>query len=53
MTAIVGSKLAQRYAGPDVDAIKAVAKAHEDRSLSDFERLLQEHKAGESGWIGI
>jgi 26S proteasome regulatory subunit N6 len=44
VTAIVGSKLAQRYAGPDVDAIKKVAKAHEDRSLADFERLLKEHK---------
>lgn len=26
--------------------MKAVAKAHEDRSLSDFERLLKEHKKG-------
>ena len=26
--------------------MKAIAKAHEDRSLSDFERMLQEHKKG-------
>ncbi|SCV67482.1 BQ2448_5093 [Microbotryum intermedium] len=44
VTSIIAGKLAQRYAGPQVDAIKAVAKAHEDRSLSDFERLLKEHR---------
>lgn len=46
MTAIIGEKLAQRYAGPEVEAMKAVARAHEERSLSDFERLLKEHKKG-------
>ncbi|SCZ93789.1 BZ3500_MvSof-1268-A1-R1_Chr6-3g08885 [Microbotryum saponariae] len=46
VTSIIAGKLAQRYAGPQVDAIKAVAKAHEDRSLSDFERLLKEHRKG-------
>lgn len=46
MTAIIGGKLAQRYAGPEVEAMKAVARAHEERSLSDFERLLKEHKKG-------
>ncbi|KAK4701528.1 hypothetical protein P7C70_g4702, partial [Phenoliferia sp. Uapishka_3] len=46
VTAIVSGKLAQRYAGPDVEAMKAVANAHSDRSLDDFEKLLQEHKKG-------
>ncbi|KAI5476139.1 26S proteasome non-atpase regulatory subunit 11 [Pseudohyphozyma bogoriensis] len=44
VTAIVSGKLAQRYAGPEVDAMKAVAKAHEERSLSEFERLLGVHQ---------
>ncbi|GAA5859944.1 hypothetical protein JCM1840_001808 [Sporobolomyces johnsonii] len=44
VSSIISGKLAQKYAGPDVDALKAVAKAHEDRSLADFERLLQERK---------
>lgn len=46
VNAIVAGKLAQRYAGPDVEAMKAVANAHSDRSLDDFETLLQEHKKG-------
>uniref|UniRef100_A0A0K3CGU6 BY PROTMAP: gi/647401714/emb/CDR48069.1/ RHTO0S16e00606g1_1 [Rhodosporidium toruloides] n=1 Tax=Rhodotorula toruloides TaxID=5286 RepID=A0A0K3CGU6_RHOTO len=41
---IVAGKSAQRYAGPDVEAMKAVAKAHEERSLQDFERELKDRK---------
>ncbi|KAK4056052.1 26S proteasome regulatory subunit rpn6 [Microbotryomycetes sp. JL221] len=44
VTAIIGGKLAQKYAGPDVDAMKAVASAHEERSLAAFEDLLKRHK---------
>ncbi|POY74240.1 hypothetical protein BMF94_2678 [Rhodotorula taiwanensis] len=41
---IIGGKAAQRYAGPEVEAMKAVAKAHEDRSLQQFELELRERK---------
>ncbi|GAA5843857.1 hypothetical protein JCM11251_003535 [Rhodosporidiobolus azoricus] len=44
VTSITASKTAQRYAGPDVDAMKAVAKAHGERSLGEFERILGERK---------
>ncbi|GAA5894960.1 hypothetical protein JCM8208_000074 [Rhodotorula glutinis] len=45
VAAIAGGKSAAKYAGKEVDAIKAVAKAHEERSLGDFERVLRERKA--------
>lgn len=48
VAAIAGGKSAAKYAGNEVDAIKAVAKAHEERSLGDFERVLRERKAGAS-----
>ncbi|GAA6063938.1 hypothetical protein JCM10212_002136 [Sporobolomyces blumeae] len=41
---IATGKLAQKYAGADTDAMKKVAKAHADRSLSDFEELLRVNK---------
>lgn len=44
MTAIVSGKLASRYAGKDVDAMKAVAAAHSNRSLADFEVALKDYK---------
>ncbi|GAA5940081.1 uncharacterized protein JCM15063_001697 [Sporobolomyces koalae] len=44
VNSILAGKLAQKYQGKDTHAMKLVAKAHSDRSLSDFERLLQEHK---------
>ncbi|GAA5884129.1 hypothetical protein JCM16303_005929 [Sporobolomyces ruberrimus] len=45
VNSILNGKLAQKYSGQDTDAMKAVAKAHSDRSLSDFEQLLQKHKS--------
>lgn len=47
VTSIVSSKLAKRYAGPDVDAMKAVATAHENRSLEEYQEALRAHKARE------
>jgi len=44
VASIIQGKLAHRYAGRDVDAMKAVAKAHEDRSLANFEKALQDYK---------
>jgi len=46
VNSILNGKLAQKYAGADTNAMKAVAQAHSDRSLSDFESLLQQHKTG-------
>ncbi|TPX35302.1 hypothetical protein SmJEL517_g02331 [Synchytrium microbalum] len=39
---IINGKLALKHAGPEVEAMKAVAKAHQSRSLQDFERALRD-----------
>eukprot|EP00747_Dinoflagellata_sp_TGD_P164167 gnl/TRDRNA2_/TRDRNA2_183713_c0_seq1.p1 gnl/TRDRNA2_/TRDRNA2_183713_c0~~gnl/TRDRNA2_/TRDRNA2_183713_c0_seq1.p1 ORF type:complete len:447 (-),score=126.32 gnl/TRDRNA2_/TRDRNA2_183713_c0_seq1:118-1458(-) len=43
--AIIHSKNGLKYAGPEIEALAAVANAHEARSLKKFEAVLQEHKA--------
>lgn len=45
VTTIISSKLGKRYAGPDVEAMQAVAKAHENRSLEEYQEALRSHKA--------
>ena len=44
--AIVHGKLTQKYQGDEVEAMKAIAKAHENRSLSEFEHALLKFKNG-------
>lgn len=44
--AIINGKLALRYAGREVDAMKAIATAHKNRSLNEFETALAIYKDG-------
>lgn len=44
VNSIISGKHATKYAGRDVEAMKAVAKAHEDRSLEGFEQALRTYK---------
>lgn len=44
VNSIISGKHALKYAGKDVEAMKAVAKAHEDRSLEGFEQALRTYK---------
>ncbi|KAI8919648.1 PCI domain-containing protein [Entophlyctis helioformis] len=41
---IVNTKIAQKHAGPDVEAMKAIATAQENRSLLEFEQALAKFK---------
>ncbi|GAB4819896.1 hypothetical protein N2152v2_006942 [Parachlorella kessleri] len=43
--AIITSKGGLKYAGPDVDAMRAVARAYEKRSIQDFQAALQDFSA--------
>lgn len=43
---IITGKMAQKYQGRDVDAMKAVANAHKTRSLSEFQDALKDFKEG-------
>ncbi|PSC67714.1 26S proteasome non-ATPase regulatory subunit 11-like protein [Micractinium conductrix] len=43
--AIIASKGGLKYAGLDVDAMRAVVKAYQDRSLQEFQATLQSYSA--------
>ena len=44
--AIINGKLAEKYKGSQIDAMKAIATAHDKRSLLDFEQALIKYKKG-------
>lgn len=46
VNSIVSGKLALKYAGPDIEAMKAVAKAYSNRSLQEFEAAKSTYKSG-------
>ena len=41
MQSIVSGKLALRYSGPDVEAMKSIAQASQKRSLADFQKVIK------------
>ncbi|KDN41867.1 PCI-domain-containing protein [Tilletiaria anomala UBC 951] len=44
VNAIIQGKAAQKFSGRDVEAMSKVAKAHEERSLENFEQALKDYK---------
>jgi 26S proteasome regulatory subunit N6 len=42
--ALMASKQAQRYAGQSLEAMKAIARAHSNRSLEEYERALAAYR---------
>ncbi|KAL2866726.1 uncharacterized protein BJX67DRAFT_372417 [Aspergillus lucknowensis] len=44
VTTLLGSKQAQKYASPRLEAMKAVARAHANRSLEEYEKALSDYR---------
>ncbi|ERF71778.1 26S proteasome regulatory subunit rpn6 [Endocarpon pusillum Z07020] len=44
VTSLLGSKQAQKYAGTNLEAMKAVARAHANRSLEEYEQALSDYR---------
>lgn len=45
VNSLLSGKAGIRHAGPGLEAMRAVASAHRERSLHDFEAVLSTHKA--------
>ena len=41
---IISGKLALKYSGPEVEAMKSIAKASHDRSLAEFQKTVKQYK---------
>lgn len=53
VTTLMAGKHAQRYAGPALDAMRAVARAHADRSLEEYEAALHSYRAQLGGDVFV
>ena len=53
VTTLMAGKHAQRYAGPALDAMRAVARAHADRSLEAYEAALHGYRAQLGGDVFV
>lgn len=49
--AILSGKTALRYSGSDIEAMKAVASAHQNRNLQEFETALATYTHGKLYWM--
>ena len=48
MTALLSVKFAAKYAQlRDVESMRAVARAHQQRNLADFEKALKDYQQGQ------
>jgi 26S proteasome regulatory subunit N6 len=43
---IIAGKMALKYRGPELEAMKAIADAHQERSIQSFEKALATYTKG-------
>lgn len=44
---VLSGKIALKYSGPDIDAMRAIATAHKNRSIEEFQKALSSYKLEE------